>query len=327
MKLRISGLLVIVSMLVLVPQVVTGQDSGISCTFTATANVLNLRSGPGITFESVGQLNTGDTLAVIGRDVGDDGYVWWQGAGNQWVRSDMGTSDCSSLCGDGVCEYGEDATSCSSDCSGTTSNVANVAGCLVSSCESCYETVDCYPDCNVCTCSQNEFGCPTCYCEYPEGATPSTAASTGSVTTSASVNCTFTASRTANLRSEPSALSSLLGELDAGDTLAITARDVGTDGYVWWQSTDGEWVRSDLGDSDCPNLCGDGVCEYDETLDSCSADCAGTSSATTTWTTTSTECVVDSCESCYETVDCYPDCGECTCSQNEYGCPECFCGY
>jgi hypothetical protein len=34
-------------------------------------------------------------------------------------------------------------------------------------CQSCYQSIDCYPECSECTCGRNGFGCVTCYCRYP----------------------------------------------------------------------------------------------------------------------------------------------------------------
>src|SRR5690606_41440513 len=36
------------------------------------------------------------------------------------ICSDLGTSDCPATCGNNVCEIGEDATTCSQDCTGVT---------------------------------------------------------------------------------------------------------------------------------------------------------------------------------------------------------------
>jgi uncharacterized protein YraI len=292
-----------------------------NCTFTATINNVILRSGPGRAYTEVGRLNAGDTLAVVGRDAGDDLYVWWEGPNDVWVRSDLGDSDCPSLCGDGVCEYGEDVDSCSEDCTGTTGGTQ----CLVPDCQSCYETISCYPDCNNCTCDSNEFGCTTCFCDYGDS-TPATGTGGGGVvTTYADISCTFIPDRDVNLRGGPGTSYPIVGEALTDQSVSIVARDVGVDSYVWWKTVNDEWVRSDLGTNDCPNLCGDGVCEIDEDTTICPDDC--TTTTTVSSITSSTSCVVDTCEECYESVSCYPDCGNCTCEQNEFGCPTCFCTY
>ena len=306
----------------------TPQVSAQNCTFTATTDNIILRSGPGREYAEVGRLYEGDTLAVVGRDVGIDLYIWWEGPNDVWVRSDLGDSDCDSLCGDTICEYGEDAASCPDDCSGIAASSSG--SCLVPDCQSCYESVDCYPDCNNCTCDANEFGCTTCFCDYGDSS-PVTDVATGGggvVTTYADISCTFIASRDLNLRDGPGTEYAIIGETVPDQTISIVARDVGADTYVWWKTANDEWVRSDLGENDCPNLCGDGVCEIDEDESTCAADC-GTTTVTTTAAsiTSSTSCLVDNCEDCYESVDCYPDCGNCTCDQDAEGCPTCFCTY
>ncbi len=327
--LMILGLFVIAAVLLVPGGTGQAQETG-SCTFTATVNNITLRSGPGTSFSEVGTLNNGQTLTIVGREVGADFYVWWQSTNNAWVRSDLGTSDCPSLCGDGVCEFGEDSASCSADCTGVasttntssgTSIISTGTGCFVDTCENCYDTVSCYPDCNVCSCDLNEFGCVSCYCDYADGA--DLGGGGAAVTTYANVQCTFTADHTINLREGPGTSYPQMGQVSGDTVLSVVARDVGVDGYVWWESVDAEWMRSDLGVSDCPALCGDGVCEIDETLDTCAADCSGFTAVEEV----EIECVVGSCDACYETIDCYPDCDVCSCDLNEFGCPSCFCGY
>ena len=143
----------------------------IDCTFTVERPVVNLRNGPGIVYDRVGTLESGETLRVIGEAKGDDGYIWWEGPDDTWVRSDLGSSDCPAICGNAVCEYGEDASSCSQDCgsgSGATSLSSSQDYCLVPDCQSCYESISCYPECSDCTCSSNIYGCVTCYCTTPD---------------------------------------------------------------------------------------------------------------------------------------------------------------
>jgi hypothetical protein len=151
-------------------------EAALSCTFTAKYPAVNLRSGAGIEYDKVGTLANGETLAVIDQAAGNDGMVWWKSA-EGWVRSDMGTSDCPSTCGNTVCEYGENSTSCAKDCGSTaaaqsttttTTNLTSTGeGCYVSDCQSCYESISCYPTCNVCDCWKNAFGCVTCFCQEP----------------------------------------------------------------------------------------------------------------------------------------------------------------
>jgi len=143
----------------------------LSCTFKVTYPTVNLRSGPGRTFDWEGYAESGQELKVTGEATGDDGYVWWQ-AGTVWVRSDLGTSDCKAICGNDVCEYGESASSCAADCPGSTGSTSTGTttgtGCVVADCQACYESIWCYPHCNECTCSHNDYGCCTCYCSYPK---------------------------------------------------------------------------------------------------------------------------------------------------------------
>jgi hypothetical protein len=167
--------------------------TALNCTFTAQYPAVNLRSGAGTENDIVGTINTGETLTVIDQAAGSDGFVWWKSA-DGWVRSDMGTSDCPATCGNTVCEYGENNTSCAQDCGTTTTSstssttssttsttsTANLQstgeGCYVDSCQSCYESISCWPTCNVCDCWQNAFGCVTCFCQEP---TTSTTTGTG----------------------------------------------------------------------------------------------------------------------------------------------------
>ena len=154
------------------------------CTFTA-ARAINLRAGAGTDYLIVGVLQGGESIDVTGQATGADGFIWWQ-AGAAWVRSDLGESDCAPVCGNRVCEAGEDHTSCPQDCPAPTTPVTTdavastptpagpAAFCVASDCEACYRTISCYPSCSVCTCSTDAFGCPTCYCTYPSDQTQTT---------------------------------------------------------------------------------------------------------------------------------------------------------
>lgn len=155
--------------LVAISPVEATPSSTMNCTFTPKYPVVSLREGPGTTYKRVGFLRTGDTLDVVDQQVGDDNYVWWKSANNVWVRSDLGTSDCPSTCGNTVCEYDETVTSCAQDCQDSSATVSpvpavtNVSGCTYSSCEACYDAFPCWP--NVCTkktCTLNQYGCPVC---------------------------------------------------------------------------------------------------------------------------------------------------------------------
>lgn len=175
-----------------IPAPVTASDPfqvtpTMDCTFTVTFPVVLLRAGPGTNFARVGFLNNGDTLHVVGQDAGADGFVWWQGEDDTWVRSDLGESDCPATCGNTVCEIGETVTDCPEDCQGTTGTTGTAStattgeqltstgtGCLVENSQQCYESIECYPNCSVCTSSLNQFGCVACECDFPGDATGTT---------------------------------------------------------------------------------------------------------------------------------------------------------
>ncbi|MBN1286916.1 MAG: SH3 domain-containing protein [Anaerolineae bacterium] len=163
---------------------VEASDSDILCTFTAV-RYINLRAGPSTNYEIAGVLAAYESIDVTGQETGADGYVWWE-VGDAWVRSDLGESDCPAVCGNRVCESGESNSNCPQDCPAPTSTPAPTEApaasasaatdtsasnsCLVSDCESCYRSISCYPECNQCSCSQNAYGCPTCYCTTPASA-------------------------------------------------------------------------------------------------------------------------------------------------------------
>jgi hypothetical protein len=141
------------------------------CTFRPKYPVVSLREGPGTTYKRVGFLRTGDSLNVIDQQAGEDGYVWWKGENNVWVRSDLGTSDCPATCGNTVCEYGETESICAQDCQGnisiapttTTTPSTTSNQCTYASCQACYDAFPCWPNaCTQKTCTLNQYGCPTC---------------------------------------------------------------------------------------------------------------------------------------------------------------------
>jgi hypothetical protein len=140
---------------------------------------------------------------------------------------------------------------------------------------------------------------------------------------STTLSCTFKVSYpTINLRSGPGQDFDWEGYAESGQELKVTGEATGDDGYIWWQAGT-VWVRSDLGTSDCKAICGNDVCETGESTSSCAKDCQ----AATTSTGTGTGCVVPDCQACYESIWCYPNCSECTCSHNDYGCCTCYCSY
>ena len=168
--------LCLILILLMSPMVISrvgaNASPAMNCTFKPKYPVINLREGPGTTYKRVGFLQAGDTLNVVDQQAGTDGYVWWKGANNVWVRSDLGTSDCPSTCGNTVCEYGETVTSCAQDCQGgitpaATANspttVTTTTGCDYASCEACYDAFPCWPNaCTQKTCTLNQYGCPVC---------------------------------------------------------------------------------------------------------------------------------------------------------------------
>jgi hypothetical protein len=130
--------------------------------------------------------------------------------------------------------------------------------------------------------------------------------------------CTFTALRYVNTRSGPGTNYETVGTLAAEENADVFGQDTDTAGFVWWDIGNA-WVRADLGDANCGAVCGDAVCEGDETRDTCPRDCLSALERQ--------GCLVGDCEACYESIDCYPECSECTCSTDENGCPTCYCSY
>lgn len=53
------------------------------------ASPVNLRTGPGITFERAGALQPGQTSIVTGQATDSGGFVWWRLESGFWVRSDV----------------------------------------------------------------------------------------------------------------------------------------------------------------------------------------------------------------------------------------------
>jgi uncharacterized protein YraI len=63
----------------------------LTCSVVTSQNV-NLREGPGTVYPLRGTLVVNEGVAVIGQAVGTDEIVWWQLAGDTWVRSDVVTT-------------------------------------------------------------------------------------------------------------------------------------------------------------------------------------------------------------------------------------------
>ncbi|HEX3049067.1 MAG TPA: hypothetical protein VHP83_00310, partial [Aggregatilineaceae bacterium] len=169
----------------------TGNVRQMNCTFTTGRAGVNLRNAPGTGSAVNSTARAGQTFTINGQTTASDGFVWWRTSTNLWIRSDLGTSTCPAVCGNKVCESGETSTACASDCTadgasttGATnaSTTSSALSCVAASCEDCYESISCYPDCNVCTCSNNEFGCPVCRCDYAAGGGGTTTTTNGTTT-------------------------------------------------------------------------------------------------------------------------------------------------
>ena len=68
------------------------------CEISAGGSV-NMRSGPGTTFEVAGQLAANTVRNAQGQAVGTDGFIWWQLDDDSWVRDDVvrAQGDCKSI--------------------------------------------------------------------------------------------------------------------------------------------------------------------------------------------------------------------------------------
>ena len=58
------------------------------CRATTNGNV-NKRSGPSTSNDTPGQLLAGSSEDIVGKVVGEDGFVWWQLEDEAWVRNDV----------------------------------------------------------------------------------------------------------------------------------------------------------------------------------------------------------------------------------------------
>jgi hypothetical protein len=68
------------------------------------------------------------------------------------------------------------------------------------------------------------------------------------VVTPAPLTCTLNVPDGANQRSGPSTSFPIRNVLTAGAITQAQGQAIGSDSYVWWQLTDGTWVRSDVVD-------------------------------------------------------------------------------
>jgi hypothetical protein len=66
-------------------------EFGDKCGVVASSTV-NLRTGPGTTYDRAGALDSGQTEIIVGQAEGDDGFVWWKLESDTWVRSDIVTA-------------------------------------------------------------------------------------------------------------------------------------------------------------------------------------------------------------------------------------------
>jgi hypothetical protein len=64
-----------------------------------TSDTVNLRSGPGTSFDRAGQLPPGSVIQVEGTNTDGEGFQWWQLEDGNWVRDDVvrARGDCANL--------------------------------------------------------------------------------------------------------------------------------------------------------------------------------------------------------------------------------------
>lgn len=63
-------------------------DENILC-IAGAESAVNLRSGPGTTFDRFGTLNAREIADVVGYSTGADGFKWWKLSNDAWVRDDL----------------------------------------------------------------------------------------------------------------------------------------------------------------------------------------------------------------------------------------------
>lgn len=70
----------------------------VPCEVTTSTNI-NLRSGPGTNFDTLGRLTPSQVAQASGQETGPDGFVWWRLDDGTWARSDLvrTSRDCSDL--------------------------------------------------------------------------------------------------------------------------------------------------------------------------------------------------------------------------------------
>ncbi|HVU13381.1 MAG TPA: SH3 domain-containing protein [Phototrophicaceae bacterium] len=63
--------------------------AGVTCLVTASPNNVNLRGGPGTSYDRTGLLANGETTTVDGQATGDDGAIWYRTSADSWLRSNL----------------------------------------------------------------------------------------------------------------------------------------------------------------------------------------------------------------------------------------------
>ena len=66
------------------------------------------------------------------------------------------------------------------------------------------------------------------------------------MTEPSTASCEVSSGGTVNLRQGPGTNYSIVGSLSFGQTMSATGQAQGTDGYIWWNLSNGAWVRSDV---------------------------------------------------------------------------------
>ena len=88
MKEKSLGILIsFLIIIMLIPTLVSAQDSLMDDYGIVNTSLLNLRSGDGIKYESLGLLSGGTRLEILGRNVGSNWYLVNDGENSGWVHS------------------------------------------------------------------------------------------------------------------------------------------------------------------------------------------------------------------------------------------------
>ncbi len=212
------------------------------------------------------------------------------------------------VCGNGVCEAGEDQFTCARDCSSTCGNMIcettettqlcpGDCYCGNGTCDAGETSVSCTADCSSVTCGNG-------ICEMGEtGATcpqdcPNTCGNSVCDTGETSTNC-------------PTDCSSAVcgnGTCDTGETATSCPADCSSAVCGNGTCETGETATSCPADCSVAS-CGDGNCDVGETASNCPADCGTCGNGTCDTNENSSNCPAD-CTGCQDTVcDLYPQCG------------------